>query len=213
MALHITTHGDIDQIVVSSLSREFVRKIYRHCWGKNNTPYFAGNCFRGVLYFDERLAGKYAEDLGLSWNGWLSIPKFHHRTGASYEHGLTLTVDAGDGPVTVAAAGLEVEEKRPRLGDFLGRIGQGEVLCLLGSVDKGEMAFSLPDCTGPFDPEKLSVRVERFSDLYCEEAIVTGLAYDGRILSMETGQSRGKSMIDPLLISRDGGLLDMYDFA
>ncbi|MEL7640219.1 MAG: hypothetical protein AAGU21_11305 [Solidesulfovibrio sp.] len=213
MALHITTHGDIDQIVVSSLSREFVRKIYRHCWGKNNTPYFAGNCFRGVLYFDERLAGKYAEDLGLSWNGWLSVPKFHHRTGACYEHGLTLAVDAGDGPVTVAVAGLEVVETRPRLADFLERIGQGEVLCLLGAVDKGEMTFSLPDCTGPFDPDKLSVRVERLSDLYCEEAIVTGLAYDGRTLSMETGQSRGKSMIDPLLIGRDGALLDMYDFA
>ena len=46
MALTITAHGDIDQIVVSSLARTFVQKIYRHCWGKNNTPYFAGNCFK-----------------------------------------------------------------------------------------------------------------------------------------------------------------------
>lgn len=213
MALHITTHGDIDQIIVTSLTREFVRKIYRHCWGKNNTPYFAGNCFRGVLYFDERLAGKYAEDLGLSWGGWLSVPKFYHRAGACYDHGLTLTVDAGDGPTHLAAAGLDVAEERPRLAGFLERIGQGEVLCLLGAVDKGEMAFSLADFTGPFEPEKLSVRVERLSDFYCEEAVITGLAYDGRTLSMETGQSRGKSMIDPLLIDRDGKLLDMYDFA
>ena len=213
MALHITTHGDIDQIIATALSREFVRKIYRHCWGKNNTPYFAGNCFRGVLYFDERLAGKYAEDLGLAWNGWLSAPKFHHRTGACYEHGLTLTVDAGEGATRLGAAGLAVVEERPRLGDFLARIGEGEVLCVLGAVDKGEMQFTLPDFSGPFDPEKLTVRVERLSDLYCEETVITGLAYDGRTLSMETGQSRGKNMLDPLLIDREGKLLDMYDFA
>ena len=213
MTLEIATQGDIDQIVVSSLSRAFVQKIYRHCWGKNNTPYFAGNCFRGVLYFDERLAGKYAEDLGLAWNGWLSAPKFHHRTGACYEHGLTLTVDAGAGPTQLGAAGLAVAEERPSLGDFLARIGEGEVLCVLGAVDKGEMQFTLPDFSGPFDPEKLTVRVERLSDLYCEEAVITGLAYDGRILSMETGQSRGKNMLDPLLIDREGKLLDMYDFA
>ena len=213
MALHITTHGDIDQILVTALSREFVRKIYRHCWGKNNTPYFAGNCFRGVLYFDERLAGKYAEDLGLAWNGWLSAPKFHHRTGACYEHGLTLAVDAGEGPTQLGAAGLAVVEERPRLGDFLSRIGENEVLCVLGAVDKGEMLFTLADFSGPFDPEKLTVQVERLSDLYCEEAVITGLAYDGRMLSMETGQSRGKNMLDPLLIDREGKLLDMYDFA
>ncbi|WP_300155028.1 hypothetical protein [Solidesulfovibrio sp.] len=213
MALHITTHGDIDQIIVTSLSRDFVRKIYRHCWGKNNTPYFAGNCFRGVLYFDERLAAKYAEDLGLAWNGWLSAPKFLHRTGACYEHGLTLGVDAGQGPRTLAVGGLAVVEERPRLDDFLSRLGENEVLCLLGAVDKGEMHFSLPDFEGPFDPEKLAVRVERLTDLYCEEALVAGLAYDGRTLSMETGQSRGKNMIDPLLVGPDGKLLDMYDFA
>jgi len=106
-----------------------------------------------------------------------------------------------------------VVEERPRLGDFLARIGEGEVLCVLGAVDKGEMQFTLPDFSGPFDPEKLTVRVERLSDLYCEEAVITGLAYDGRTLSMETGQSRGKNMLDPLLIDREGKLLDMYDFA
>lgn len=213
MALHITTHGDIDQILVSSLSREFVRKIYRHCWGKNNTPYFAGNCFRGLLYFDDRLAGKYAEDLGLSWDGWLAIPKFYHRTGACYDHGLILTVDAGDGPKEVSAAGLTVREQRPRLAALLEHIGPDEVLCLLGSVDKGEMAFSLPDFAGTFDADKLAIEVERLSDLYSEETLITGLTYDGRTLSMETGQSRGKSMIDPLLIDAEGNLLDMYDFS
>ncbi len=213
MALHITTHGDIDQILVSALSRDFVRKIYRHCWGKNNTPYFAGNCFRGVLYFDERLAAKYAEDLGLSWDGWLALPKFHQRTGACFEHGLSMTVDAGEGGIELAVGGLPVVEQRPRLAELLEGIGPGEVLCLLGSVDKGEMTFSLPDFDGPFDPGDLSVSVERFSDLYSEEVVITGLSYAGRALSMEIGQSRGKSMIDPLLIDADGKLLDMYDFS
>ena len=48
---------------------------------------------------------------------------------------------------------------------------------------------------------------------YSEESVITGIAYDGRMLSMETGESRGKNMIDPLLVSGDGRLLDMYDFA
>uniref|UniRef100_I2Q657 Uncharacterized protein n=1 Tax=Desulfovibrio sp. U5L TaxID=596152 RepID=I2Q657_9BACT len=213
MALYITTQGDIDQIIVSSLPRAFVQKIYRHCWGKNNTPYFAGNCFRGVLYFDERLAAKYAEDAGFPWRGWLSVDKFYHRTGSSYEHGLTLAVRADGQASTLSSVGIPVIEARPQLGDYLGRLGEDEVLCLLGSVDKGEMVFSLPDFTGPFDPDKLAVHVDRLSDLYCEEAVVTGLAYDGRRLSMESGDSRGKNMIDPLLVGRDGKLLDMYDFA
>ena len=212
MALEITTQGDIDQIVVSSLSRAFVQKIYRHCWGKNNTPYFAGNCFKGVLYFDERLAIKYAEDVGFPWRGWLSAPKFHHRTGASLDHSLGLTVRPDQGEIGLSAAGTTLVENRLRLDDFLELLGEDDVLAVLGAVDKGEMVFSLPDFTGPFDPEKLTITVDRLSDLYCEETVVTGMLYDGRTMSMETGESRGKSMVDPLLISRDGKLLDMYDF-
>ena len=109
--------------------------------------------------------------------------------------------------------GLAVDENRPRLAEFLERLGEDEVVALLGSVDKGEMVFSLPDFEGAFDPERLVLTVDRLSDLYSEEAVITGLVYDGRTLSMETGESRGKSMIDPLLISREGALLDMYDFA
>lgn len=213
MALEITTQGDIDQIVVSSLSRAFVQKIYRHCWGKNNTPYFAGNCFKGVLYFDERLAIKYADDVGFPWRGWLSAPKFHHRTGASLDHGLNLVVRDGQGEREMSAVGLAVAENRLRLDAFLGLLGEDEVLAVLGAVDKGEMVFTLPDFTGPFDPDKLVIAVDRLSDLYCEESVVTGLVYDGRVMSMETGESRGKSMVDPLLIGADGKLLDMYDFA
>lgn len=213
MALEITTQGDIDQIVVSSLSRAFVQKIYRHCWGKNNTPYFAGNCFRGVLYFDERLAIKYAEDVGFAWRGWLSAPKFHHRTGASLDHGLNLVVRDDAGERELSALGLAVSESRLRLDDFLGLLGEDEVLAVLGAVDKGEMVFTLPNFSGTFDADKLTIDVDRMSDLYCEETVVTGLRYDGQVMSMETGESRGKSMVDPLLIGADGKLLDMYDFA
>jgi hypothetical protein len=213
MALEIATQGDIDQIVVSSLSRAFVQKIYRHCWGKNNTPYFAGNCFKGVLYFDERLAIKYAEDVGFPWRGWLSAPKFHHRTGASLDHGLGLVVRDGTGEREISSLGVAVAEVRPKLDGFLESLGEDEVLAVLGAVDKGEMLFSLPDSSEPFDQDKLVIEVERLSDLYCEEVVVTGMRYDGRLMSMETGESRGKSMVDPLLIGRDGKLLDMYDFA
>jgi hypothetical protein len=213
MALSITTCGDIDQIVVSSLTRAFVQKIYRHCWGKNNTPYFAGNCFKGVLYFDERLAGKYAEDLGLTWHGWMAADKFHHKIGACYGSGLTLTIDADGLVSSMPALGLAVEEYRPHLAGFLTKLAEGEVLAVLGSVDKGEMVFSLPEFSGLFDPDKLTVQVERLSDLFSEEAVITGMTYDGRILSMESGETRGKSMLDPLLVSPEGKLLDMYDFA
>ncbi|MYL84704.1 hypothetical protein GTA51_16445 [Desulfovibrio aerotolerans] len=213
MALEITTQGDIDQIVVTSLSRAFVQKIYRHCWGKNNTPYFAGNCFRGVLYFDERLASKYADDVGFPWRGWLSAPKFHHRTGASLDHGLNLLVRDGQGEREISSGGIAVTENRVRLDAFLGLLGEDEVLAVLGAVDKGEMVFTLPDYTGPFDPDKLTIVVDRLSDLYCEETVITGLVYDGQVMGMETGESRGKSVVDPLLISAEGKLLDMYDFA
>jgi hypothetical protein len=213
MALEITTHGDIDQIVVSSLPRAFVQKIYRHCWGKNNTPYFAGNCFKGVLYFDERLAHKYAEDVGFAWRGWLSGDAFYHRAGACYDHGLALTVRDGVGESSHSVVGLTVVEERPRLTGFLEQLAEDEVVALLGAVDKGEMVFTLTDFTGPFDPDKLTIHIDRLSDLYSEEAVITGLVYDGRTLSMETGESRGKNMIDPLLIGRDGNLLDMYDFS
>ena len=213
MALHITTHGDIDRILVTSLSRAFVQKIYRHCWGKNNTPYFAGNCFRGVLYFDERLASKYAEDVGFVWKGWLSADKFYHKTGASYDHALRLTVRDAAGESAIGVGGLAVEESRPRMAALLDQLGDEEVAALLGSVDKGEMLFTLPDFDGTFDPDKLVIRVDRLTDFYSEETLVTGLVYDGRVMSMETGDSRGKSMIDPLLVGKDASLLDMYDFA
>lgn len=216
MALVITTRGDIDQILVTSLPRAFVQRIYRHCWGKNNTPYFAGNCFRGVLYFDERLAAKYAEDQGMPWRGWLAVPKFYHRTGCVYTHGLQLEIRSGATAevTTMLSAGMPLVEERPRLEDFTADLGEEEVLGVLGSVDKGEMVFTLAEePQEPFDPDKLTIHVDRLSDLYSEETVVTAMSYAGRMLSMETGESRGKSMLDPLLISRDGRLLDMYDFA
>ncbi|MHC1713968.1 MAG: hypothetical protein AB9872_17645 [Solidesulfovibrio sp.] len=75
------------------------------------------------------------------------------------------------------------------------------------------MVFTLADFAGTFDPDKLTIHIDRLSDLYSEEAVITGLVYDGRTMSMETGESRGKNMLDPLLIGRDGKLLDMYDFS
>lgn len=213
MALEITTYGGIDQIIITSLPYAFVQKVFRHCWGKNNTPYFAGNCFRGLVYFDTRLAGNYAEDVGFAWRGWLSADKFYHKIGACLDHGLRLTVHDDSGISELGAVGIPVAEERPRLAGFLDQLAEDEVLAVLGAVDKGEMVFTLAGFEGAFDPEKLTIHVDRLSDLFCEETIITGLAYEGRPLSMETGQSRGKGMLDPLLIGRDGNLLDMYDFS
>ena len=213
MALEITTHGTIDRIIVTSMPRVFVQKIYRHCWGKNNTPYFAGNCFRGLVYFDERLAGSYAEDMGFGWRGWLSSDKFYHKVGTCLDHGLRLTVRGGNTATTLSAVGIAVAEERPRLDGFLARLAEDEVLVVLGAVDKGEMVFTLEDFEAPFESGKLTIRVDRLTDVFCEETLVTALAYDGRPLSMETGQSRGQGMLEPILIDRDGNLLDMYDFS
>lgn len=212
MALTITTHGDIDRLVVASLPRAFVQKIFRHCWGKNNTPYFAANCFKGLLYFDERLARKYAEDLGLTWNGWLGADTYHHSVGPCYGPGLRLTVTA-DGQTTVLPdTGLTVKETRPHLAEFLAEQSEDEVLAVLGSVDRGEMVFTLPEMVGPFDPGRLVLTVERLIDCYSEEDVLVAMVYDGRPLAVAPGAIRGKGMLDPLLVSTGGALLDMYDF-
>ncbi|MHC1713967.1 MAG: hypothetical protein AB9872_17640 [Solidesulfovibrio sp.] len=141
MALEIITHGDIDQIVVSSLPRAFVQKIYRHCWGKNNTPYFAGNCFKGVLYFDERLAHKYAEDVGFSWRGCFSADTLYHKTGACFDHGLELVVRDGAGESSMSVVGIPVTEKRPSLAGFLKQLGDDEVRGLARSRGQGRNGF------------------------------------------------------------------------
>jgi hypothetical protein len=212
MALVVKAHGDIEQILVTTLHKTFVSKIFRHCWGKNNTPYFAGNCFKGVLYFDEHMAAVFARESGLAWNGWLALPKYRHLIAAVFESGLELAahVDGADIPLGTSAIGVRAGSLP--FSAVSGKIGPDQVGALLGSVDKGAMVFTLKDFSGDFQPEKLTAVVTRLDDFFFEDALLTGLAYDGREMSMEMGESRGMSMIDPVLIGADGNLLDMYDF-
>jgi hypothetical protein len=212
MALVVKVHGDIDQILITTLRKTFVSKVFRHCWGKNNTPYFAGNCFRGVLYFDEKMAAAFARESGLAWNGWLALPKHRHLIAAVYESGLEFLAQA-DGPETaLAPSSIGVREESLPFAAVAGKIGPDQVGALLGSVDKGSMVFTLADFAGEFRPDKLTAVVTRLDEFSFEDALLTGLSYDGREMSMEMGDSRGMSMIDPVLLGADGARLDMYDF-
>lgn len=213
MNLEVRTQGDILQVVVTAMPRAFVRKIFQHCWGKNNTPYFANNCFKGVLYFDERLAQKYAEDVGFAWTSWLAQPRFHHMVGAAFSLGLEIEASLDGARTRLGVGGLRQKTESPAREPILSRLGPDEVAVVLGAVDKGQMIFSDRAFSGPLVADRLSVTVTSFGDLYCEEAILSGLFVDGKPLSMEMGESRGKNMLDPVLIGPDGKLLDMYDFS
>ncbi len=212
MSLVVKAHGDIEQVLVTSLPKAFVSKVFRHCWGKNNTPYFAGNCFKGVLYFDERMAAAFARESGMDWNGWLALSKHMHLIAAVFESGLELTASCRTGETILGTTSLAVSSQSHAFATVAGHIGDDQVAALLGSVDKGAMVFTLPDFEGEFDPDRLTAQVTRLDDFFFEDGLLTGLFYDGREMSMEMGDSRGMSMIDPVLIGADGTRLDMYDF-
>lgn len=214
MRLEIKTYGNLEQVVISKLSKAFVARIFRHCWGKNNTPYFANNCFKGILYFDERLAAKYAEDVETTYTNWFVEDKYYHRTAMVYESGLefSASLDGGE-PVTLNPAGMRIDRKVIDRAPSLAQVGEEEVAILMGSVDKGGLVFTLDGVTGDFDPDKLTLSLEGLEEFFFEDALMVGLSYDGKTMGMEVGESRGKSMIAPILISREGRELDMYDFS
>ncbi len=214
MKLSIKTYGNLEQVVVSRMSKAFVARIFRHCWGKNNTPYFANNCFKGILYFDERLAAKYAEDVGTNYSTWLEQDCFYSRAGMAYESGLELTVTLPGGEwMTLNPAGLRIERTVIDRAPALERLGDEETAVLMGSVDKGGLVFTLDGVEGEFDPDKLTLCLDSLEEFYFEDALAVGIKYDGREFTMEMGERRGKSMIAPILISKEGRELDMYDFS
>jgi len=214
MKLSIKTYGNLERVIVSRMSKAFIARIFRHCWGKNNTPYFANNCFKGILYFDERLAAKYAEDAGTAYTSWLEQDCFYCRPGMTYESGLELSVslDGGEG-TTLNPAGLRIERTVIDRAPALERLVDEETAVVMGSVDKGGLVFTLDGVEGDFEPDKLTLVVESLEEFFFEDALVVGLKYDGRDLAMEMGERRGKSMIAPILISKEGRELDMYDFS
>lgn len=214
MKLEIKVFGNLEQVVISALPKAFVGRIYRHCWGKNNTPYFANNCFKGILYFDERLAAKYADDVGYSYRNWQTEDDFHHWTAMVYESGLeiTATIDGGESFV-INASGPKIERRIVDRDAVMAKIKDDEVAVLMGAVDKGAMLFTLNEFTGDFDADKLTLVLESAEEFYFDDVLIIGMQYDGVQLGMEMGESRGKNMIAPILLSKEGRELDMYDFS
>jgi hypothetical protein len=213
MHLSVTLTGLLDKVVVSSLPRPFVKRIFSHCMGKNNTPYFASNCFKGVLYFNDDLAIKFAEDTGHTWKGWEGECRFHHQAGFVFEANLETTalVD-GKRELRLETGSLPTRSTAVSLGAFLPRIGPDEVIVLLGSVDKAEQSYTLEVAGDAFDPEKLLVNLHDYEDFAFDDRLVTGLAYNGAELAPGEVQSRGMNMIMPALFDHQGAELDLYAF-
>lgn len=213
MHLSVTLTGLLDKVVVSSLPRSFVKRIFSHCMGKNNTPYFASNCFKGVLYFNDDLAIKFAEDTGHIWKGWEGECRFNHQAGFVFETNLEAAalVD-GKRELRLEAGSLPTRSTVVTLEAFLPEIGPEEVIVLLGSVDKATQSYTLEIADDAFDPEKLLVSLHDYQDFAFDDRLVTGLAYNGLELTAGEVQSRGMNMIMPTLFDHLGGELDLYAF-
>lgn len=213
MHLSVTLTGLLDKVVISSLPRAFVKRIFTHCMGKNNTPYFANNCFKGVLYFNDDLAMKFGEDTGHTWKGWEGECRFYHQAGFVFETNLEITalVD-GKRDLRLESGSLATNSALVSLDAFLPKVGPDEVLVLLGSVDKGEQVFTLETDGDAFDLEKLTVSLDSFEDFAFDDQLVTGLAYNGTALAGSEPVTRGMNMIMPALFDHQGGELDLYDF-
>ena len=213
MHLSVTLTGLLDKVVISSLPRAFVKRIFTHCMGKNNTPYFANNCFKGVLYFNDDLAMKFGEDTGHTWKGWEGECRFYHQAGFVFETNLEATalVD-GKRELRLETGSLPTRASRVTLNSLLPKIGPDDVLVLLGSVDKAEQTFTLDLDSDAFDPDKLLVGLDDFEDFAFDDRLVTGLFYNGQELAGNEAVSRGMNMIMPALFDHQGGELDLYDF-
>ncbi|WP_461210637.1 hypothetical protein [Desulfocurvus sp. DL9XJH121] len=212
MRLSVQLSGYKDEVVVSALPRAFLAKVVRHCYGKNNTPYFAHNCFKGVLYFDEGLCRKFAQATGYDWKGWWEEDRFHHRTAYVLDESLTVRVLAdGEEVQELAPLKLATAETPVRPAALLPEVADHEVLVLMGSMDKGEAVWTLEGFSGDFNPARLSVAVETFAGFGLEDRLVTGLSYGGANLVPGPEASKGKRMIEPALISPDGADWDLDD--
>ena len=205
MQLTVAISGYKDEVVVSAMPRAFLAKVVRHCYGKNNTPYFAHNCFKGVLYFDEGLSRKYAESVGYEWKGWWEEDRFHHRAAYVLDESLSVRVLA-DGEVLHEMQPLKIEaaDTPVRPGAMLPEMKADEVLTLMGSVDKGECVWTLDGFSGEFNPARLTLAVESFAGFGFEDRLITGMSYGGKNLAPGADVSKGKRMVEPILIGPGG---------
>ena len=190
----------------------FIGRIFRHCMGKNNTPYFANNCFKGVLYFDEELARKYAQMESYDYKGWHAEDTFYRGRGFNLPSLDIMVYPGGQkerkvdpGEISLSATALSPDDLLPRIGD-------DEALILLGSVDTGAETWVLDGFEGDFDADKLTVTVDTFDAFGLDDRLITGMSYEGKPMERVPGKSVGKNMIDPALFAKDGRELTMDDF-
>lgn len=212
MRLKVEFKGYLYKVMVSSLPLEFVKKVILHCMGKNNTAYFMNNCFKGVLYFDDELAAKFAEDCGFSWPEWDMGGGYYRNQGYLYAPSLdTVVYEDEQRIISLQSTKLATEYVKYEIGPMLEKIKDDEILILMGAVDKGSEAWILEDYPGNFDPGKLTVSVDDMEEFYFDDLIISQVAYDGKILERQPGNSIGRNMIVPVLVTKDGEVQELFD--
>lgn len=212
MKLSVQISGALEEIVISSLPWNFVQRVFRHCLGKNNTPYFANNCFKGVLYFDEQLAAKFAEQEGYKYETWSLEDKFHHTEGYAMEEGFTVNVSLNGNEKRHQARGLNRDVTEIGLAGFLNRIESDEIAVLLGSIDNASVTYEL-EIDGDFDQDKLTLQVQDFEEWRLADPVLIGISYGGKAMEKVGEKRQGMKMIDPVLFSKGGEELSLYDFS
>lgn len=212
MQLTISISGYKDEVVISAVPRAFLARVVRHCYGKNNTPYFAHNCFKGVLYFDEGLSRKFAESIGYEWKGWWEENRFYHRTAFVLDDSLSISALIDGEPVQeVYPARIAVDETPVSPTPMLTGMDKDELLILLGSVDKGAMTWTLELPDEEFKPSRLGICVETFPAFGMEDRLISAITYNGVELAMGADDTKGKRMIEPVVLDTDGEDMELDD--
>ena len=212
MKLTIEIAGQLERVIVTTLPQRFIRKIFRHCVGKNNTPYFANNCFKGVLYFDYELAVKFAQNVDFTWSTWREAAPLYQTQGYVFEQYAEITAQLDQGEkIPLSTGELETAANVLDLDNALRQIAEDEVCILLGAVDKGSECYEIEVDT-PFDCSSVLVRVDSLECFRLADYLVTGITYGGKSMKRIPGKHVGKNMVTPVLFSKDGRELDLYDF-
>jgi len=213
MELKIQLTGLIDRVVVTTLPTPYLRKIFKHCMGKNNTPYFVNNCFKGVLYFDYETAEHLAKATHYDWKGWEANPKFYQHRGFCFDRNIeTVATLNGTNKVPLTTLDLCYKVNEVGIEPMLPRLGDEEVLILLGAVDKGASTWTLDGIDETFDPEKLLLNLDSLDEFRLQERLITGVSYEGRPLVERIDNAVGRNMIMPAMFDKLGKELDLYDF-
>lgn len=212
MQLTLEMSGYKDEVVVSAVPRAFLAKVVHHCYGKNNTPYFAHNCFKGVLYFDEGLSRKFANSVGYEWKGWWDENRFYHRSAFVLDDSLSITAKINNETIQeIYPARIAVDETPVSPAAMLPKIAKNELLILMGSVDKGTLTWTLKDVEGDFKPSRLEVCVETFPSFGLEDRLITSFTYNGIPFSVGQDETKGKRMIEPVVLNPEGDDLELDD--